>query len=162
MTLKFHTTLFLLFICLKSISQQKINLIVSINDRIVSGLISNFRIVGAINDGKEIFASGHYYPGCLSLSSDGLNFINDSTIRKLRIVFDHTDYVSGEAVVFNYRIEISRNMLLGNYLIVYIYNMSKREYRKTYIHKKRDKYLFAIDYPGGYVGLVRKQQKNSR
>ncbi len=72
-----------IFLTIKVAAQdrkEKINLIISVDDKIVVGAVSNIKILSITETGDRKEISADYYPGCLSIPMEDYLFLtSDAT-----------------------------------------------------------------------------------
>lgn len=148
----------LIFCCTRLDAQKNINLIISVDDRIVVGSLSGLRLVAISTTGNKETINADYYPGNLSLSENDYKRITDTGIKTVHLVFNFVEYQSLKQQSYKYEIDLNKGWLQHYYYILRIYNTTKRKYRKLFNVPKGQKFVYEFDYPGGSTKLIRKRK----
>jgi hypothetical protein len=146
----------LFFLCVQSNAQKNIDLIISIDDNIAVGSISDLKLVAVSTNGSEKIINADYYPGNLTLSNSDYKNLLDTGIKTVHIVFNYIEYQDGKQQFYSYDIDLNKGWLQHYYYILHIYNTTKKKYSKMFIVPKGEKYVYEFDYPGGSTKLIRK------
>ncbi|ANH81954.1 hypothetical protein A8C56_14135 [Niabella ginsenosidivorans] len=148
-------SLALLLSCIRLNAQKNIDLIISIDEKIVSS-ISGLNFIAVTLNGEERIQAD-YYPGHLSLSDSDYNKLLDTVTRTVYISFDYTEQQNTKQHLYHYQIDLKKGWLKHYYYILSIYNMTKRKYRDMF--STAMPYVYEFEYPGGATKLVRKKSK---
>jgi hypothetical protein len=152
------TFICLFFICMGNTirAQKNINLILSIDDNIVTNSFSNIRIISISNTGETQTIEADYHPGNLSLKQSDYEKLLDSSIKTVFLAFDYKEYCHNIQQNYNYKIDLNKGWLGHYYFILHIYNINKKRYNKVYTPLKGRTYTYEVEYPGGAVKRTRK------
>lgn len=146
--------LFLTIISFNAFS-QKINFILSIDDKIVSGNISNFKIIATLRQKDKKLIQADYYPGNLSISKENYDLLLSDEVEDVSLSFNYTEFCKTTAR-YEYNVNIKKGFLQHYYYILYIYNTDKQKYKKIFDPIKGEHYTYEFEYPSGGMRRIRK------
>lgn len=136
---------------------EKINfdLIITIDEKIPVGAVSNLKIRAITENSSEII-SVDYYPGNLSMKKDDFKKLISDPIKLIYLDFDYDKYVGEKQHLYHYKIEYKKSWLQEYFNILHIFNLDKKKYKKQFkLNSTNETYLYELDSPGGtfrYVG----------
>lgn len=127
-------------------SQNNVNLIIFINDEIITNSIG----LKFYNESMQKEDEITYFPGKeISINKD----VFKKNIR-LKFYYNTFDY-NKNIKTYNYDIPIDKNLFYDtNFLIIKIYNLDKKIYRKRYCRIKQD-YIVDFQKSGVYIGNIK-------
>lgn len=140
--------------------KEKINLIISVDYKIVVGAVSNIKILSITETGDRKEISADYYPGCLSIPMEDYLFLTSDATDSVAVSLTYTEFCKGNRTDRTYEIDLRKGWLKGNFYILYIYNTDKKIYKKQFSPLKGKNYTYEIVYPGGGVSRVKKTKLN--
>jgi len=121
-----------------------INFIISVNDKVEVGAITNPRIITyGSNDEKEIFEVD-YYPGSLLLSDSIFDKLSSDKIKKMSFALDYNVFTKDKQHIYNYELEIAVGMFNYRYVILKIYDTVNGKRTSS----KGKNYGYVVDIPG--------------
>jgi hypothetical protein len=137
---------------------EKVNfdLIITIDEKIPIGTISNFKFRAITENSSEII-SVDYYPGNLSMIKDDYRRLFSDTIKLIFLDFDYYEYVGEKQHLYHYKIEYKKSWMREYFNILHIFNLDKKKYKKQFkLNRTNEPYLFELDSPGGTFHYVSK------
>lgn len=140
-------------------AQKRINLIVSVDDRIVKNL-SGFEITIMSNSGEKKNIKAKYSPGNLLIDELDYEKLLDSTINTIDLSFLYNEYTNNDIIEYSYDIQIDKQFAKQNFILLYVYNTNKKKYRGLYKPMKGKKYVYEYDFPT--QGVRRSKFKNKK
>ena len=137
--------------------KKSINFIISIDEKVVTGSMAQFRIIALFENGTKQTIEADYYPGKLSLQQTDYDKLLSQEVITTYIAFDYSEYCKNKQTTFNYEIDIKKGWLMHYYYVLYIYNLDKRKYKNIYDPIEGENYTFEFDYPGGSTKRIKKK-----
>ena len=137
---------------------EKINfdLIITIDEKIPVGAVSNFKIRAITENSSEII-SVDYYPGNLSMKKDDYRKLFSDTIKLFYLDFDYYEYVGEKQHLYHYKIEYKKSWMQEYFNILHIFNQDKKKYKKQFkLNRTNETYLYELDSPGGTFRYISK------
>ena len=119
-----------LFFNAKGQENKRINLILTVNEEIVSGKMTAImlEILDSTETAQKIRIN--YYPGSLELANSDYQALLSSTTKKIVLSFNYQESIPGE--IIRYEIELQKGWLPNSYNILKIYDLSKVKYKKRF------------------------------
>ncbi len=155
------TTVFCFFLFLDNINGQEnkhaFNLIISIDNKIVTGNLSNIKINVKQKTGNQVFIESEYYPGNLSITKTNYDFLKSADVEKVFFTFNYTKFCNKLRKDINYEIEINKDWLDNYFYVLKIYNTNNPNFSKIFYPLKGKKYTFETSSPNGNITRVRKK-----
>lgn len=133
------------------------NLIISIDNEIVTGNLSNLKINVKLKTGNHIFIESEYYPGNLSITKKNYDFLKSADVDKIFFTFNYTRFCKKTRKDLNYDIEINQDWLDNYFYVLKIYNTNNPNFSKIFYPLKGKKYTFEINSPNGSITRIRKK-----
>ena len=140
-----------------TIAQKEINMILSVDEKIVFGEISQVKIIAKFENGREQKVSTNYFPGNLSISDSDYNLLLAEDVKFVFLAFSYRD-CGKKNIQHDYKIDIKKGWLKNYYYVLHIYNTNKEKYKKIFDPLPGKSYTYEIDYPGGAMKRIRKQK----
>jgi hypothetical protein len=141
-------------------SSKNINFIVSIDERIPTGSISNFQIIATSKNDEEKVIRANYYPGNISMSDADYKLLVSEDIKDIFLSFQYTEWLNkGDRKDYDYKIDIKKGWLTHYYYILYIYNTDKAKYKRMYDPIKGETFTYEFDSPNGSIRRVSKLKR---
>ncbi|ELR71341.1 hypothetical protein C900_02842 [Fulvivirga imtechensis AK7] len=128
-------------------SEHDINIIISIDDKIQVGTITNSRIIVYSNDNEKEVFDVDYSPGSLLLSDSIFDKLTSDNVGKMYLAFDYSVFRKEKQSTNNYQLEIAPALFDYRYAILKIYNP-----------RKGNNYSYVVDIPG--QSIVMDREKN--
>lgn len=123
------------------------NLIIEIDESIVTEGIINPTIIHKKENGEQIEYEAMYIPGNLEIENFSADLINpDSLFFSFR--YDVYD-TKGEFYQYDYQIRFYKSWFSDSYVIFMIYNMDKQKYQKRYPSRKNEAFIYDYSTSNG-------------
>lgn len=125
--------------------ENRINVIVVVNDKIVTVGIQNPSLMILENKDGTLDTSKIYYsPGELSIDTGHFNKINRLEYKKCRLRFNYIEFLSnGSQTEHEYEATLYSDWNRSRYIILYFYEMSISKYKKVFLSE--DKFVYDIE-----------------
>lgn len=111
---------------------QNLNMVIQVNDRLVtteiSGAYLNFESIDGTKDKKNVV----YQPGELILEDEILGILRSDSVKNITLTFDYNSFKSEKHQIANYRVDMENYHFNQPYLILNIYDFRERKYRKRF------------------------------
>jgi hypothetical protein len=131
---------------------QNANVILQVNEQVVSGTIGNMHMSFYIDD--SVKNSVDYYPGELMIEPEIWDKINDSENEPFTLHFDYYTYEKGKQKIANFNIELTAKLLKQPYLIITVYDFRNKTYRERYSCLTDKEYLVQLTYPNSGIYIT--------
>lgn len=141
----------------RSVGQKDINLVLSIDDKVLLGRMSNLEIEAIKNDNTKDFFGVSYSPGNLTISDSISEKILSPEVKCLVLSFNYLELCKNDHKAYNYKIEFKQSWLKNYYTVINIYNTNKRKNKNIYIPLPNLTYTYEVFYPGGAMTRVKKK-----
>ncbi|RFM29058.1 hypothetical protein [Deminuibacter soli] len=139
---------------------QRINFILSIDEKIVSGSVSKIKILASLTHGGKRVIEADYYPGNLSLSQSDYALLKSDTVSSVFLSFTYSEFCNKNRRDYDYEIDLKKGWLQSYFYVLYVYNTDKSRYKKILEPLKGKHYIYEFDYPGGGTKRIRKIKIN--
>lgn len=137
-------------------SQTKVNLILSIDDKIAEGAFINVILRTFTRDSSKDY-NLTYLPGSLFLP-DKFDIDNQLQLSdSIHLLFDYSIFCKQEQRMSSYQIDFKRSWVSSSYTVVKIFNIETGKNRKKYHPLPFKTYTYDVYYPGGSAISVRKK-----
>lgn len=137
---------------------KSLNVIISIDNDIPHGSITNVKFELKRTDSTTETIRGNYYPGNLLISQNDFEKLMDKNVRSLNLMFSNEDYKEEPKRIENYIIEIKNFWLQSKYNIIRVYNINQGPYMGVFEpEKKGEKYTFELFSPDNTFTRVKKK-----
>lgn len=145
-------------VCFRASAQKNINLIITIDEAVVSS-VTDIKLMAISQNGtKRKVGVVDYYPGNLSVSEPDYVSLMDTAVATVFLIFDYAEFErNGEAHRYHYNIDVRKGWLTQYFYILNIYNTTKKKYRKLFFDEHKTGYVHEFIYPGGSTLQVRKR-----
>ena len=153
MKIKFQLLLLMLTISNIGIGQN-LNMVIQVNEKLVTSEISNLCLNFENVDGEKNRILINYYPGDLVLDNDIWGKINSETTKKITLTFDYNTYKNNERQIGNFSVEMQKYHFDKRYLILNIYDFRERKYRKWYGCLTDKEFIAELNFSQGGI-LIR-------
>lgn len=153
----------LIMICVISTklqAQKNINIIISIDDRVVAGSLSGIQLIAFLGSDSLRTVTANYYPGNLSLSETDYNHLLDTSVKSVFLAFNYIEHCKNNQKTYHYEIDLQKGWLTHYYYVLRIYNTDKSKYKKLFTPLEGKSYTYEYDYPGGSIKRIMKKKKN--
>jgi hypothetical protein len=133
---------------------QNLNMIIEVNERLVTTEIAGAYLNFESIDGTISRNRVSYHPGELVLKSDHWKKINSESTNKITLTFDYYA-LKGKwhnSVVFG--IEMKKHHFDKNYLILRVYDFREQKFKKRYGCLTDEKFIAELNFPQSGV-LIR-------
>lgn len=141
-----------------SFGQKSINLIISIDNQVVVGSLSNIKLdIIKDDETKEVFKL-NYSPGDLSITDSNYSMILSHSIKQMILTFNHSEYCKGEQKTYYYEIEFKKSWIENQFTVINIYNTNKRLYKNVYFPLPNKTYTYEVIYPGGFMMRLKRKK----
>jgi uncharacterized protein YqhQ len=138
--------LLLLFVSIIIYSQKRVNLIIFIDDKIITNSLGlKFNSKTSENEYKIT-----YYPGI------EIDLINSNIFKEdMMLQFDYSGFDHKVIKTYNYNISLDKGLFDNTYfLIINIYNLDKKKYKRRYC-KIKEAYVVDFHKSGLYIDKIR-------
>lgn len=142
-------------------SQTKVNLILSVDDKIAEGAFMNVILRTFIRDSSKDY-NITYLPGSLFLP-DKFEIENQLQLSdSIHLLFDYSIICKQEQRMSSYQIDFKKSWVSSSYTVVKIFNIDTGKNRKKYLPLPSKTYTYDVYYPGGSAIAVRRQTSRHR
>ena len=134
---------------------QNLNMVIEVNERLVTSEISGAYLNFENADGTKSRNLVGYHPGELILQSEDWKKINSELTKKIALTFDYNTFKGNGHQIGNFGIEMEKHHFDKRYLILRVYDFRERKFRKRYGCLTTDeKYIAELNFPQGGI-LIR-------
>jgi hypothetical protein len=133
---------------------QNLNMVIQVNERLVTSEISNLHLTFENADGEKSTIPINYYPGDLILDDNIWEKIKSDFTKKITLTFNYNTYEGNKHQVGNFNIEIQKYHFDKPYLILNIYDFRERKYKKMYGCLTKKEFIEELNFPQGGI-LIR-------
>lgn len=101
----------------RSQEQKCKNFIISIDEKVVTGGMTQFRIIALFDNGKKQTIEADYYPGRLSLQQTDYDRLLSNEVVTTYLAFNYSEYCKKNQTSYDYEIDIKKGWLLQHYYL---------------------------------------------
>lgn len=149
--MKFKVLILLIIGIIHSGFGQNLNMVIDVNDKLVTSEISGAYLNFENKDGtKEKILIG-YHPGELLLEQNSWNKINSEQTKKITLSFTYYTWKRKKQKSATFKIEMEKYLFDKRYLILHVYDFRDRKYRKKYGCLTDENYIHDFNYPQGGI-----------
>ena len=132
---------------------QNLNMIIEVNERLVTGEIAGAYLNFENADGTKSRNLVGYHPGELKLQREDWNKINAESTKKITLTFDYYALKGKYHNSVNFGIEMKKYHFGKTYLILRIYDFRERKFRRRYGCSTDKDFMAELNFPqGGILG----------
>jgi len=135
---------------------QNSNMVIQVNDELVTFEISGMHLIFEDEKGKIESHQIGYIPGELVLNKSNWGKINSDSVKKITLSFNYSNFEKKKEWHGNYKIELSKNILEQPYVILNIYDFSNRKYKRWYQYLTDNEFLAELRYPNSGIYVRQK------
>ena len=149
----------------ESMGQVQMDFIITVNDELEVGSLSNLRFVVRSKDGGKQEVEMQYHPGNLSIKESEYKQLFSDESDSVFVAFDHNKFCGEKHDLVNYEIPFYKSWLENSFIILRVYDLSKGKYKNVFEPLSKEKnYTFELDYPGGSMKriMINKFQKKPK
>ena len=130
---------------------QNLNMIIDVNDELVTSEISGAYLNFESKDGTKAQILIEYQPGELILEQNSWNKINSEQTEKITLSFTYYTWKRKKHKTATFEIKMEKYLFDKRYLILHVYDFRERKYRKKYGCLTDENYIFDFNYPQGGI-----------
>jgi len=152
--MKFKLIILLLFGITLNGFGQNLNMVIEVNERLVTTEIAGAYLNFEKEDGTKSRNLVGYHPGELVLQTDDWEKINSESTKKITLTFDYNTFKGNGHQIENFGIEMKKHHFDKRYLILRVYDFRERKFRKRYGCLTDEEFIAELNFPQGGI-LVR-------
>ena len=152
--MKMKLKLFILFVIFGLSNNgftQNLNMIIEVNDRLITSEIAGIYLSFKYTDGTKIHSQINYHPGELILNENLWNKIKSDSLNEITLKFNYYTYKRGNQDIANFEFKMSKFLFERQYLILRVYDFRERKYRKKYGCLTDEDYIYEFNFPQGGI-----------
>ena len=130
---------------------QNANMIIQVNDQLVTFEISGMYLNFSNDDGQVESNQVGYIPGELVLNENVRQKINSDSTKSIILSFAYSNFEKKKEWHGHYKIELSKTLLDQPYLILNIYDFQNKKYKRWYQYLTDQDYLAELRYPNSGI-----------
>ncbi len=149
--MKIKLILLLIFATFQSGFGQNLNMIIEVNERLVTSEISGAYLNFKSTDGTKSRNLVGYHPGELVLQPEDWKKINSDLTEKITLTFDYNTFKGNGHQIGNFDIEMLKHHFDKRYLILRVYDFRERKFRKRYGCLTDEEFVAELNFPQGGI-----------
>ena len=130
---------------------QNLNMIIDVNDELVTSEISGVYLDFENKDGTSEKILIGYHPGELLLEQNSWKKINSEQTQKITLSFTYYTWKRKKEKITTFEIEMEKYLFNKRYLILHVYDFRDRKYQRKYGCLTEENYIFDFNYPQGGI-----------
>lgn len=130
---------------------QNLNMVIQVNEKLVTSEISGVSLNFESIDGTKTKTIVGYHLGELILENEIWSNINSNSTKKITLTIDYNTFDGNKHQIRNYRVDMEKYHFYQPYLILYVYDFSDRKYRKQYGCLTDNDFIAELYFPQGGV-----------
>ncbi|MCA1967359.1 MAG: hypothetical protein LDL23_12035 [Flavobacterium sp.] len=152
--MKFKLTFLLLVGIIINGFGQNLNMVIEVNERLVTSEISGAYLNFENMDGTKSRNLVGYHPGELILQPEDWEKINSDLTKNITLTFDYNTFKRNGHQIGNFGIEMKKQDFERRYLILRVYDFRERKFKKRYSCLTDKDFIAELNFPQGGI-LVR-------
>lgn len=133
---------------------QNLNMVIEVNERLVTSEISGAYLNFENSDGKKSRILVGYHPGELVLQPSDWEKINSESTKKITMTFDYNSFKRNSHQIGNFGIEMQKYHFDKSYLILRVYDFKERKFKRRYGCLTDEDFIAELNFPQGGI-LIR-------
>jgi hypothetical protein len=133
---------------------QNLNMVIEVNERLITSEISGAYLNFENSDGTKSRNLVGYYPGELVLQVEDWEKINSESTKNIILTFDYNTFNSNSHQIGNFGIEMQKYHFDKRYLILRVYDFRERKFKKRYGCLTDRNFIAEFNFPQGGI-LIR-------
>jgi hypothetical protein len=133
---------------------QNLNMVIEVNERLITSEISGAYLNFENADGTKSRNLVGYYPGELVLQVEDWEKINSESTKNIILTFDYNTFNSNSHQIGNFGIEMQKYHFDKRYLILRVYDFRERKFKKRYGCLTDKNFISEFNFPQGGI-LIR-------
>jgi hypothetical protein len=134
--------------------------IISIDERIPTGSLSDFKIIAQLENGEEKIIRARYHPGDITISNGDHSLLMSEKAQNVFLSFYYTEWIEGdERKDYRYKLDLKKGWLTSYFYILYIFNTDKPKYKKMFKPIEGEIFTYEFDSPNGSMRRVTKMKR---
>jgi hypothetical protein len=133
---------------------QNLNMVIEVNERLITSEISGAYLNFENADGTKSRNLVGYYPGELVLQVEDWEKINSESTKNIILTFDYNTFNSNSHQIGNFGIEMQKYHFDKRYLILRVYDFRERKFKKRYDCLTDRNFIAEFNFPQGGI-LIR-------
>ncbi len=130
---------------------QNLNMIIEVNDRLITYEIAGIFLSFEYNNGTKTHTQINYHPGELVLNDYLWKQIKSDSLKEITLKFDYYTYKRGNQDIANFKFKMSKFLFERKYLILRVYDFRERKFRRKYGCLTDEEYISEFNFPQGGI-----------
>ena len=149
--MKFKALILLFFGLINYGFGQNLNMIIDVNDELLTNYIGDAYLNFENNNGIEEKILIGYHPGELILNENAWSKINSDETSKITFSFTYFTWKKDNQERINFKMNMYKYHFEKQYLILHIYDFRERKYRRKYGCLTDENYIYDFNFPQGGI-----------
>ena len=126
---------------------QNLNMVIEVNERLITSEISGAYLNFENTDGTKSRNLVGYYPGELVLQAEDWEKINSESTKNIILTFNYNTFKSNSHQIGNFGIEMQKYHFNKKYVILRVYDFRERKFKKRYGCLTEKDFIAEFNFP---------------